>query len=140
LQLYKLVERNLSEIEERTIEHFRYYFDDKRCFALIGEYVIAALSDENCNNLENLKQEAAKNMDSLIHTPPDFSTYVMDDKYGLVVMNYEIYGVSPEVLSDEEIESGKMTIVTGLVVRGMCLEACDAGEIIAIYNKEDSIL
>ena len=72
--------------------------------------------------------------------PPDFCTYVMDDKYGLVVMNYEIYGVSPEVLSDEEIESGKMTIVTGLVVRGMCLEACDAGEIIAIYNKEDSIL
>jgi len=136
LQLYKLVERNLSEIEERTIEHFMYYFDDKRCFALIGEYVIAALSDENCNNLENLKQEAAKNMDSLIHTPPDFSTYVMDDMFGLISMNFGIYGVTSEPLSDEEIETGKMNIAAALAVRSLCLEACQRGIVIAINDEE----
>jgi len=49
-------------------------------------------------------------------------------------MNYGIYGVSSETLSDEEIESGKVNIATALAVRSLCLDACETGDIIAIYD------
>ena len=81
MQIYKTLQRALSETEEKTIEHFRYYYDNRKCFALIGEYVIAALSNENSASLEKLKQEALENISSVLNTPPDFSSYVMDDKF-----------------------------------------------------------
>jgi len=65
-------------LDLNTINHFRYYSDNKKCFALIGDYVVAVLSDEHANNLEKLKQEASENMAHLLNTPPDFSTYVME--------------------------------------------------------------
>ena len=136
MQVYKIVQRNLSEIEEKTIEHFRYYFDNKKCFALLGDYVIAMLSDDNSKNLEKLQQEALENSGHLLNTPPDFSTYVMDDMFGLVVMNDGIYAISSEKLSDEEIKSGKVNIATALVIRSLCLEACQRGIVIAINDEE----
>ncbi len=136
MQIHKIVQRNLSETEEKTLEHFRYYYDNRKCFALIGDYVVSALSDENSGSLEKLVQEAIDNITHLLNTPPDFTTYVMDDMFGLVEMNYGIYAVSPEKLSDEEIASGKVNIATALTVRGLCLEACEAGQIIAINDEE----
>lgn len=131
-----MVKRNLSEIEEKTIEHFRYYYDNKRCFALIDDYVVAVLSDDNSADLEKLEHETLDNISQLLNTPPDFSTYVMDDMYGLVEMNYGIYAVSQAPLSDEEIESGEVDIATALAMRSLCLEACETGNIIAINEEE----
>ena len=136
MQVHKTVQRNLSETEEKTLKHFRYYFDNRKCFALIGDYVVAELSDENSGNPEKLVQEALDNISRLLKTPPDFTTYVMDDMFGLVAMNYGIYAVSPEKLTDEEIASDKVNIATALTVRSLCLEACEAGEIIAINDEE----
>lgn len=126
--------RNLSETEEKTIKHFNYYYDNKTNFALIGEYVIVELSDENFGNIEKLEQEALEKVSQVLHYPPDFSTYVMDDMFGLVSMDYGVYGISPEPLSDEEIESGEMNIGTALAVRSLCLKACENGKVIAINN------
>ncbi|MDE5778257.1 MAG: hypothetical protein K2I10_07145 [Lachnospiraceae bacterium] len=131
-----MVQRNLSETEEKTIEHFRYYYDNRKCFALIGDYVATILSDDNSAKPEKLKQETLDNISHLLNTPPDFSTYVMDDMFGLVEMNYGIYAVSPNPLSDEEISSGKVDIATALAMRSLCLEACEAGKIIAINDEE----
>lgn len=128
--------RNLSETEKKTIKHFRYYFDNKKNFALIGEYVVVELSDENSGNMEKLEQEALENTSRMLNNPPDFSTYVMDDMFGLVKMNYGIYAISPEPLSDEEIASGKVNIAIALAVRSLCLEACENGTIIAINDEE----
>lgn len=128
--------RNLSKTEEETIKHFRYYYDNKKSFALIGEYVVVVLSDENSGNMEKLEQEALENISQVLNCPPDFSTYVMDDMFGLVEMNYGVYGVSSEPLSDEEIKSGKMNIDLALTVRSLCLEACENGKIIAINDEE----
>lgn len=136
MQIHKYVQRELTETEKLTISHFRYYYDNRRCFALIGDYVIAALSAEYSGNPEMLEREARENMSHLLNTPPDFTTYVMDDMFGLVEMNYGLYAVSPEKLSDEEIASGKVTIATGLVVRSLCLEACETGAVIAINDEE----
>lgn len=127
--------RKLSETEEKTINHFRYYFDNRKNFALIGEYVVVELSDENSGNMEKLEREALENASQVLAYPPDFSTYVMDDMFGLVRMNYGIYGISPEPLSDEETASGKMNIAAALAVRSLCLEACENGEIIAINDE-----
>lgn len=127
--------RNLSETEEKTIKHFRYYFDNKKSFALIGEYVVVELSDENSGNIEKLEQEALENVSQVLNYPPDFSTYVMDDMFGLISMNYGIYGISSAPLSNEEIESGKMNIDIALIVRSLCLEACENGKIIAINDE-----
>lgn len=136
MQIYKTLQRALSETEEKTIEHFRYYYDNRKCFALIGEYVIAALSNENSASLEKLKQEASENISSVLNTPPDFSSYVMDDKFGLVKMNYGIYAVSPQILTDEEIKQGKVDFATALGLRSLCLEACEKGNIIAVVDEE----
>ncbi len=136
MQVHKMVQRNLSEIEEKTMEHFRYYYDSKKCFALIGDYVVAVLSDDNSARLEKLEQETLDNISQLLNTPPDFSTYVMDDMFGLVEMNYGIYAVSRTPLSDKEIASGKVDIATALAMRSLCLEACETGKIIAINDEE----
>lgn len=136
LQIHKIVQRDLSETEEKTINHFRYYYNNKKCFALIGDYVVVALSDDNSSNLEKLKQETLEKISQVLNTPPDFSTYVMDDRFGLVVMNYGIHAVSPEQLSEGEIETEKVKIATALIIRSLCLEACEAGNIIAINDEE----
>ncbi len=132
MQMHKLVQRTLSETEEKTIEHFQYYFNNKKSFALIGSDVVAVLPDEHSDNLEELKQEISNQMSNLINTPPDFTTYVMDDKFGVVEMNYGIYAVSSEPLSDEELASVKVNLSTALVIRGLCLDSCEAGQILAI--------
>lgn len=136
MHTHKVVQRNLTEVEENTISQFRYYYDNRKCFALIGEHVVVTLLDENSGSLEKMVQEALDNISHLLNTPPDFTTYVMDDMFGLVGMNYGIYAVSPEKLSDEEIASGKVNIITGLAMRSLCLEACKAGKIIAINDEE----
>lgn len=46
MKIYNTAQRALSETEEKTIAHFRYYNDNKKCFALIGSYVVVILSDE----------------------------------------------------------------------------------------------
>ena len=40
MKIYNTAQRALSETEEKTIAHFRYYNDNKKCFALIGSYVV----------------------------------------------------------------------------------------------------
>ena len=136
MQIHNYVQRELTETEEHTIRHFRYYYNNRRCFALIGDHVIAALSDEYSGSPEQLKQEALENMSHVLNTPPDFTTYVMDDMFGLVEMHYGLYAVSPEKLSDEEIASGKVHIATGLVASSLCLEACQRCIVIAINDEE----
>ena len=59
MKIYHTAQRALSETEEKTIAHFRYYNDNKKCFALIGSYVVVILSDEYSNSLEQLEQHAA---------------------------------------------------------------------------------
>ncbi|MCI8602214.1 MAG: hypothetical protein HFE45_11620 [Oscillospiraceae bacterium] len=135
MQLYKLVSRELTETELQTIAHFRYYYDQKKCFALIGGYAAAVLSDDRAGSLEKLRQEALENMASLLNVPPDFSAYVMDDGFGLAEMDFGIYAVSPSPLSDEEIAANRMGVAAALAARSACLEACSAGEIIAIVDE-----
>ena len=66
--VHNICQRNLTETEEKNIAHFRYYYDSKRSFALIGDHVVVGLSEENAGDLEKLKQEAGELGASLSHT------------------------------------------------------------------------
>lgn len=138
MPVYKMTEKALTEAQENTIRRFRYYYDCKKCFALIGDYAVAVLSDEFSGQTEKLEREARENLSALLNVPPDFSTYVMDDQFGLLGMEYGVYAVSPEKLSEEELASGKVSIQTALAMRGFCLEACEAGRILAINDEGSS--
>ena len=70
-----MCKKNLSETEEKTINHFRYYFNNKKSFALIGEYVVVELADENSGDIAKLEQEALENISQVLDYPPDFCTY-----------------------------------------------------------------
>lgn len=136
MRLYTMTESALTEVQENTIRRFRYYYDCKKCFALFGDYAVAVLPDEFSGQTEKLAREARENLSALLNIPPDFSTYVMDDQFGLVEMACGIYAVSPEKLSEEELAAGKVSIRTALAMRGFCLEACEAGLILAINDEE----
>ena len=136
MPIYKMTASALTEAQENTIRRFRYYYDCKKCFALVGDYAVAVLSDEFSGQAEKLEREARENLSALLNVPPDFSTYVMDDQFGLLGMEYGIYAVSPEKLSEEELASGKVSIQTALAMRGFCLEACRAGTLLAINDEE----
>ena len=56
-----MCKKNLSETEEKTINHFRYYFNNKKSFALIGEYVVVELADENSGDIAKLEQDSRRN-------------------------------------------------------------------------------
>lgn len=136
MRLYTMTESALTEAQENMIRRFRYYYDCKKCFALVGDYAVAVLPDQYSGQVEKLEQQARANLSALQHIPPDFSTYVMDDQFGLLGMACGIYAVSPEKLSEEEIASGKVSIRTALAMRGFCLEACEAGTLLAINDEE----
>ena len=93
------------------------------------------MPDEFSGQAEKLEREARGNLSALQNLPPDFSTYVMDDQFGLLRMACGIYAVSPEKLSEEELASGKVSVKTALAMRGFCLEACRAGTILAINDE-----
>ena len=136
MNIHKLVPRPLTQEETETIEHFRYYFSFRKTFALIGRHTAAVLGEDGGAGLEALRQTALAAMSALLQRPPDFSAYVMDDGFGLTAMDGEIYTVSPERLSQEEIASGKFAFPGALVLRNQCLEACEAGDILAIVTEE----
>lgn len=125
----------LSPAAAKTVEHFRYYFDRKRCFALLRGQVVIELPD-GLRGQAALEQEARERMERLLQSPPDFSTYVMDDSFGLVIMDYGVMGISEEVLPEQDIADGEMNLGTALAVRSRCLAACAAGEIVAIVDEE----
>ena len=138
MNIHKLDPRPLTQKETEVIEHFRYYFDFQKTFALIGPRTAAVLGEsraEDGENLASLRQAALGAMSVLLESPPDFSAYVMDDGFGLAEMDFGIYAVSPSPLSDEEIAANRMGVAAALAARSACLEACSAGEIIAIVDE-----
>lgn len=138
MNIHKLDPRPLTQKETEVIEHFRYYFDFQKTFALIGPRTAAVLGEsraEDGENLASLRQAALGAMSVLLESPPDFSAYVMDDGFGLTAMDGEVYTLSPEPLSQEEIEQGEMAFPLALDLRNQCLEACGAGEVLAIATE-----
>lgn len=132
MEIRKIVDRELTETEQATIEHFAYYFSGRQDFACLAEYVVMPLDSRSMNDMGKIKEEIA----GVLRSHPDFSTYVMDDGFGLVILLDKIYGITPEKLTEEEIQKGEMDLVPALLLRQDCLEACQNETVIAIISKE----
>lgn len=134
-----IYKRKLNESEEKTIEHFRYYFDleaKRGCFALLSESVVMILPEEDSGEPERLEQDALEGIAQALSCHPDFSAYVMDDNFGIISMAGGVYGVTSAVVSEEEVRSGELSFPTALALRTLCLEACERGEVIAIVDSQ----
>ena len=86
-----LVNRVLSNDELFTIERFSYYFDKKKAFVLIGSRTIVAMKEHS--TCEEMIANAEKSMYLVLHSHPDFSSYVMDDGNIVIGMNEGIFGL-----------------------------------------------
>ena len=130
MKIVKTVERELTENELLTVERFRSYTDGVS-FALIGDNVTVMLDEVESNDEELLKSEAQKLMSELLHMHPDFDVIHMDDGSTMILMNTGVVAFS----SVDPVSSGMRL---HLELRGMCLEACERGEVIAVAFEEDA--
>ena len=130
MKIVKTVDRELTENELLTIERFRGYTDGVS-FALIGDNVTVILDEVEGNDVELLKSEAQRLMSELLQMHPDFDVISMDDGSTMILMNTGVVA-----FSSVDPESSGMTLY--LELRGMCLEACERGEIIAVAFEEDA--
>ena len=130
MKIVKTVDRELTENELLTIERFRGYTDGVS-FALIGDNVTVILDEVEGNDAELLKSEAQRLMSELLHTHPDFDVISMDDGSTMILMNTGVVA-----FSSVDPESSGMSLY--LELRGMCLEASERGEIIAVAFEEDA--
>ena len=130
MKIVKTVDRELTENELLTIERFRSYTDGVS-FALIGDNVTVILDEAERNDAELLKSEAKRLMSELLQMHPDFDVISMDDGSTMILMNTGVVA-----FSSVDPESSGMSLY--LELRGMCLEACERGEIIAVAFEEDA--
>ncbi len=130
MKIVKTVDRELTENELLTIERFRGYTDGVS-FALIGDNVTVILDEAEGNDAELLKSEAKRLMSELLQMHPDFDVISMDDGSTMILMNTGVVA-----FSSVDPESSGMSLY--LELRGMCLEACERGEIIAVAFEEDA--
>lgn len=137
MKVVKLVDRDLKEVEEETIQKFQYYFERKMQFALIGDHVIVPLYNDSKKNTEELKEDVEKAADEVMSHHPDFAKYGMDDGYGIVVMGkWGVVGVSSQKLSDEESKNEGVSLGIALVIRAEMMECCDNLNIIALVLND----
>ncbi|MBQ5808722.1 MAG: hypothetical protein IIW21_03070 [Clostridia bacterium] len=130
MKIVKTVERELTENELLTVERFRSYTDGVS-FALIGDNVTVMLDEVESNDVELLKSEAQKLMSELLHMHPDFDVIHMDDGSTMILMNTGVVAFS-------SVDPASSGMRLHLELRGMCLEACERGEVIAVAFEEDA--
>ena len=131
MKIVKTVERELSSEELRSIERFRGYTDGVS-FALIGDCVTVMLDGEENNDPETLKNAALQIMSGLLSKHPDFDAFNMDDGCTMILMD-------PGVLAFSSVDPETSGMSLYLELRGMCLEASERGEVIAVAFEEDAV-
>ncbi|MGI6743242.1 MAG: hypothetical protein ACOX4O_06255 [Eubacteriales bacterium] len=137
MKLIKSAEREFTKIEEETIAKFRYYFDEKTQFALIGEKTVVGFSKEGDLDEEKATKLVKKSTRKALSSHPDFSAYTMDDDYGLVILSCGgIFIRSEDILSDEEIESGDVNLGRAVSLKNEALDCCENPEIIAFVLND----
>ena len=129
MKIVKVVERELTEAEIESIEHFIFYTDGVS-FACLQERVMAILDDEPSKDVEKLKECAERHMDHALSVMPDIWPMKMDDGYLMVCLPGDIYVISAE-------RSYHHSSMSGFLLRAEGLEACELGKVIAVVYKED---
>ena len=122
--------RELTQNELNSIHHYLYYTDSAIRFACLREGVMVDLDEEETDDVEELMEAARACMGHALSVMPDVWPYYMDDGCQMVTMNGPVAAFTREPVP-------RMTSTLTFILRAECLEACEAGEIIAIVTKED---
>ena len=124
--------RELTELERFTFNYFLGCMDGKVSFALIGSQTIMMLDDvtreSSKKTIRGVLEEA---VDETLSNPPDFSTILMDDGYGIVVVG-KLGIVTSVKLEENSLKDGKMDFRVAVALRDAALDTCEEAELIAV--------
>ena len=134
--IVNLTDRDLTEEETDDINRHAYYRNSEWPFAYLGNgTVIEPPTSDERYDADTVLNAARLAAEEIFTTPPDFSSYVMDDGYGLVLMQ-SVSAITPRKLTEEEANSGRLPLQLALATRERCFEACRTPEFIAIALPE----
>ena len=103
MKTVKMVDRDLNEAEVSTIERAMRLFLGENQFALIGENVIVPFENDDCSDPEMLEKCVEETTEEILSSHPDFETFFMKEKYGIVAMqDYKVLGFTAGSLSEDE--------------------------------------
>ncbi len=128
MKIVTVIDRDLTEAEIASIERFRSYTDGVS-FACLREGVMAMLHDEPSKDADTLRQKAIDRMEYALCHHPDMECMQMDDGHRMVFLPSGIFTFTKTPCSDNGM-------VTNLILRQACLDACEAGEVIAVAYEE----
>ena len=137
MNVYKYCNRELTEKENDMINHFTYYVASKDPFCLISENTVIVFKPDDIDGKtdEEIEEFALDNINEMLSSHPDFTSFIMDDGYGLVSMMNGIFGIT-EKLSEKEVEADEFDFVTALTVRGNILCDCENNGVLALVKPE----
>ena len=122
--------RELSEQERFTLNYFFGCMDGQVAFAVIGSQTIMMFEGINSSAGEvELKTALNEAVDEVLSNPPDFSTIVMEDGYGIVVVGKA--GIVAK-LPKKYMKNGRMDMGKAMELRNLALTACENAELIAV--------
>ena len=135
MNIVKYCTRELTDKENEIVKHFTYYVDSKSPFGLISDSTVIVMTNEETEGKsdDEIRDDAEMKIDEMLSNYPDFTSFDMDDGYGLVSMMNSIYGVTDK-LSDEEIEDGKVELSRALDTRARIIEDCETNGILAVIR------
>lgn len=124
--------RELNERERFTFNYFLGCMDGRVSFALISSQTILMLDKVTYEDGEETVREVLKKAaDETLSNPPDFSTILMDDGYGIVVVG-RLAIVTGVKLDDEYVKDGEMDVRVAIALRDEALGVCEEAELIAV--------
>lgn len=122
--------RKLCEPERFTLNYFLGCMDGQVAFAVVGSQTIIMLDCINSSAGEvELKTALNEAVDEVLSNPPDFSTIVMEDGYGIVVVGKA--GIVAK-LPKKYMKNGRMVMGKAMELRNLALTACENAELIAV--------
>ena len=137
MKIVKYCDRELTEKENDLINHFTYYVASKDPFCIISDNSVIVLKNDEIDGKtdDEIKEYALDNIDEMLSSQPDFTSFIMDDGYGLVSMMNGIFGIT-EMLGEKVTEDDEIELGTVLEVIGNILDACENNGVLALVKPE----
>ena len=123
-----MISRPLTAQESALADKMAYYTNGKNAFVQIDASVFILVPVNG-----DMQEAARQRMEEICTTPPDFSSYVMDDDCPLVLMQDTVFAVSTEPL---EADAEEVPMMLALTMRETIRTACERQEILALYLPE----
>lgn len=130
MKIKNLSGRELTETEKNTVAVFEKATGGEMDFALIGETTVMAIPVDT--DKEDAEEAAKELMEDYLYQEPDFTPFVLDDGWCAVALLRYCFEI--DRLRDDEKD--EVSFGHAFSMRGLCQEACERGEVIAVCTAE----